>query len=73
MAGKMLPQRLLKTQNKTQTQSLKKIQADTDDHEHLVPWLFVARAAETEIAYDMPMTCLLELLQKVQERDAFTL
>ena len=36
VTNKTLSQKLLKKQNRTQTQSQKKIQIDTDDHEHLM-------------------------------------
>ena len=56
MTNKMLLQKLLKKQNRIQTQFQKKIQIDTDDYEYFMSQLFVTKTTETEIIYDMFIT-----------------
>ena len=73
VTNKTLSQKLLKKQNRIQTQSQKKIQADTDDHEHLMSQLFVMRVTKTETAYDTSAAQFLEIIQQMQKRNVFTL
>lgn len=46
--------------------------AGTEGHELLVPRLSVVRAAEDETGYEPPTIRLLEFIQEMQERDAFS-
>ena len=73
VTNKILSWELLKKQNRIQTQFQKEIWADTDDHEHLVSWLFVTKVMKTEIAYDMFAVWFLEIIWQMQKRDVFIL
>ena len=73
VTNETLSQELLKKQNRIQTQSQKKIWADTDDHEYLMSQLFIMRMTKIKTAYDMPAAWLLEIIQQMQRRDIFTL
>ena len=72
-ADEMLHRGLPEEQERIGAHSQDEIGAGTGDHEHLVPRLFVARAAEAETAYDPSSMRLLDLIRQVQARDAFTL
>ena len=73
MTNKMLSWELLKKQNRIQTQSQEKIWTDTDDHEHLMSWLFITKTMKTETAYNMSAAQFLEIIQQMQERNIFIL
>jgi len=73
VTNEMLSQKLLKKQNRIQTQSQKKIWADTDDHEHLMSWLFVIKVMKTETVYNISAAWLLEIIWQMQKRNVFTL
>ena len=53
VTNEMLSQKSLKKQNRIQIQSQKKIQIDTDDHEHLMSQLFIMKTTKIKIIYDM--------------------
>ena len=69
----MLSWELLKKQNRIQIQFQKEIWTDTNDHEHLVSWLFIIKTTETEITYNTSAAWFLEIIWQMQKKNIFTL